>query len=61
MLLLLLLTAHCLYAMTLLEGAHCWADWENKPVFADRRVQPFKGTLRDVKQGDEDALKTALP
>lgn len=27
-------------------------------MFADRRVQPFKGTLRDVKEG---APKTALP
>lgn len=30
-------------------------------MFADRRVQPFKGTLRGVKEGDEDATKTALP
>lgn len=56
-----LLTVLCLYAMALLEGALSWADWENNPVFADRRVQPFKGTLRGANEGKGDAPRTALP
>lgn len=64
--LLLLLTAHLLYAMSLLEGKHTAEQTGGTSQCSetvDQRVQPFKGTLRCVKKGRRKLLrsKTALP